>query len=250
MKLNALLMCREPQSARVLATSLDELNIERELCGSTSEALELLAQRHFSALLADFDLSMASQLVRLARMAPAQRRPVVFGVIGALTHVGNAFQSGANFVLYKPLVLSQVSRTLRGGRVFMRPDRRDPSRQQLETLVYLRFGDDSVPAIVVNVSQRGLAVQAAQPLPRGRLRLHFVLPGTEHLLEGTGEVIWADDSGRAGILFKQLPTESADELKLWIANHARKDATRGVVRHPQHSHGSIATRPPLPIATE
>ena len=242
MKLNALLMCREPQSARVLAASLKELKIEQEVCASTSEALELLAQRFYSALLADFDLSMASQLVRLARMAPAQRRPVVFGIIGALTHVGNAFQSGANFVLYKPLVLSQVSRTLRGGRVFMRRDRRDPSRQQLETLVYLRFGDGSVPAILVNVSQRGLAVQAAQPLPRGRLRLHFILPGAEHLVEGTGEVIWADDNGRAGILFKQLPPDSANQLKLWIAIHARKNGGRGIVRHPQPSQLSIVTR--------
>jgi hypothetical protein len=88
-------------------------------------------------------------------------------------------------------------------------------------------------------------VQAAQPLSRGRLRLHFVLPGTEHLLEATGEVIWADDSGRAGILFKQLPPQSAAELKLWIANYARKNGTRGVVRYPQDLQFSTLTHAQL-----
>ena len=240
MKLNALLMCREPQSARVLSAALDELNIRQELCASTSEALELLAQRYFSALLADFDVPLAYQLVRLARMAPAQRRPVVFGVIGALTHVSSAFQSGANFVCYKPLVVSQVVRTLRGGRVFMRPDRRHPARRQLETLVYLRFGDVcSIPAIVINVSQRGLAVQAAERLPRGPLPLRFILPGTEYLIEGDGEVIWADENGRAGILFKELSGRSVEELKAWIANQMRKHGGQEIAKVTEGSQVSM-----------
>lgn len=230
MKLNALLMCREPQSVRVLAAVMDELHIEREMCASTAEALELLAQRYYSGLVADFDVDMAVQLVRLARMAPAQRRPVVFGVIGALTNISTAFQAGSNFIFYKPLVFSQVLRTMRGGRVFMRPDRRRSSRHQLETLVYLRFGDlCAIPAIVTNVSERGLAVQAGEPLPAGRVPLHFILPGTEYLIEGHGEVIWADEDGRAGILFNQLSERSAQDLRDWLATQIHKKAEKLIV---------------------
>ena len=236
MKLNALLMCREPQSARVLAAAMDELKIEQEVCVSTAEALELLAQRYYSALIADFDVAMAGQLVRLARMAPAQRRPVVFGVIGELTNVSDAFQSGSNFVLYKPLVVSQVLRTLRQGRIFMRPDRRRSGRHQLEMLVYLRFGDlCAVPAIVINLSERGLAVQAGQPLPAGRVPLRFILPGTEYLIEGDGEVIWADEDGRAGILFNELSGRSVQELRAWLAKQIHKRGTGRVTVHSQES---------------
>lgn len=94
-----LLMCREPQSLRVLAAAMDKLEIEQEVCVSSLQAMELLGQRSYSALVVDFALPTAGQLVRLARMAPAQRRPVVFAMIGALTEVGHTYQSGANFVL-------------------------------------------------------------------------------------------------------------------------------------------------------
>ena len=130
MRLNALLMCREPQSLRVLAAAMDALEIEQEVCVSAPQALELLAQRFYSALMVDFDLPTAAQLVRLARVAPAQRRPVVFAVIGACTDVGGAYQSGVNFALYKPVLTSQVLRSLRAGRGFMQPDRRRSPRRE------------------------------------------------------------------------------------------------------------------------
>ena len=230
MRLNGLLMCREPQSLRVLAAAMDTLEIEQEVCVSAPQALELLAQRFYSALVVDFDLPTASQLVRLARMAPPQRRPVVFAMIGALTDVGTTYQSGANFVLYKPLLASQVRRSLRAGRGFMQADRRRSPRHKMETLVYLRLGDVcSVPALVLNVSERGLAVQAAEPLPAGRLPLRFILPGTAHLIEGSGEVIWADEGGRAGIFFSELSASSASELKSWLNKRTpKKSAARAI----------------------
>lgn len=232
MSLNALLMCRDQQSVRVLAAAMKELEIEQEACGSAPQALELLAQRYYSALVVDFDLPTASQLVRLARMAPAQRRPVVFAMIGARTDVGGTFQSGANFVLYKPLVVSQVLRSLRAGRGFMRADRRRAPRQKIETLVYLRFGDlCAVPAMVLNLSERGLAVEAAQPLPAGRVPLRFILPGSAHLIEGEGEVIWSDEGGRAGILFNELSASSIKELKQWLAKRTAKKTVARV--HPR-----------------
>jgi DNA-binding NarL/FixJ family response regulator len=228
MSLNALLVCREPQSLRVLAAVLDRLEIEQEVCVSAPQALELLAQRFYSTLVVDFDLPTAAQLVRLARMAPPQRRPVVFAMIGALTDVGATYQSGANFVLYKPLLVSQVLRSLRAGRGFMQPDRRRSPRHKMETIVYLRLGDVcSVPALVLNVSERGLAVQAAEPLPAGRLPLRFILPGTAHLIEGSGEVVWADEGGRAGILFTELSDSSLHELKRWLSKRVPKKGVAG-----------------------
>ncbi len=111
---------------------MNELGIEQEICASAAEALELLALRYFSALVVDFDLLSAAQVARMARLAPPQRRPVVFAMIGTRTDVADSFQSGANFVLYKPLVLAQVSRSLRAGKGFMQADRRRSPRLKLE----------------------------------------------------------------------------------------------------------------------
>lgn len=228
MKLNALLMCREQEALRMLVGALDELEIEEEICVSEAEAMELLAVGYYSAVVVDFDLPGAAQVARLARLLPAQRRPVVFAVIDALTDVGSAFQSGANFVLYKPLVRDQVMRSLRAGRAFMRPDRRRSRREKAEALVYLRFGDVCpLPALVLEVSEEGLSVLASEPLPATELPLRFILPGTSHMIEGSGEVTWADDSGHAGIFFTQLAPAARRHLKAWMTRKDKHKASRG-----------------------
>ncbi len=218
MKLNALLMCREHECLSMLADALEALAIDQEACVSAPNAMELLALGHYSALLVDFDLPGAAQVVHMARLAPTQRRPVVFAIINALTDVGSTFQAGANFVLYKPLLREQVLRSLRAGRAFMQPDRRQSSRQKVDSLVYLRFGDVCpVPALVLDISEDGLAVQASEPLPAAELPLRFILPGTTFMIEGSGEVTWADDSGRAGIFFSELTATGRRQLKTWLA---------------------------------
>jgi hypothetical protein len=163
----------------------------------------------------------------MARMAPAKRRPVVFALIGALTDVGSTFQAGANFVLYKPLVREQMERSLRAGQAFMRQDRRKSRRQKMESLVYLRFGNVCpVPALVLEISEDGLSVQASEPLPAVELPLRFILPGTGCMLEGSGEVTWADDTGRGGIFFSHLSPSARRQLKTWLAKRDKKKPSR------------------------
>lgn len=232
MKRTVLLMCRNQHAVRLLADLLEQLDVEQEVCLCADEALELLICGHYSALFLDFDLPEASQVARMARMAPAHRRPVVFAMVGALTHVGETFQAGANFILYKPLVAEQVMRSLRAGSAFMRADRRRSTREKLETLVYMQFGIAQLPGLILNLSQHGLSLQAPEPLPGvQKVPLRFVLPGTSHLIEGTGEVIWADDEGRAGMLFSHLTTASRKYLRNWLAKRsAQKSAGRGAGR--------------------
>ncbi len=232
MKRNALLMCRHQPSLRTLAGLLEDLQIEQEVCLSADEAVEMLVQSHYSALVLDFDLPGASQVARLARMAPAHRRPVVFAMVSAQTHVGETFQAGANFMLYKPLVTEQVMRSLRAGRAFMQADRRRSPRQKIEALVYLQFGIAALPGLILDLSAHGLSLQAAEPLPAvHKIPLRFVLPGTSHMVEGTGEVIWCDDEGRAGMLFSHLTADSRKYLRNWLNKRGSQKATgRGAGR--------------------
>jgi CheY-like chemotaxis protein len=230
MKLNALLMFREHDSLRLLVGALDELEIDEEVSVSEAEAMELLALGHYSALVVDFDVTGAAQVARMARLAPARRRPVVFAMISELVEVGSAFQAGANFVLYKPLQRDQILRSLRAGRAFMRPDWRRSPRQKTDALVYLRFGDVCpVPALVLDVSEEGLSVQASEPLPAAELPLRFILPGTTYMIEGSGEVTWADDCGRAGIFFSKLTAAARRHLKVWLAKRNRNKVSRARV---------------------
>ncbi len=233
MAFNALLMCREEKHLRVLGKALDEVGMEQEVCLSAPEALDLTVQRHYSALVIDFDLPGAATVARMARLAPARRRPVIFGMIGVLTEISETFQAGANFIIYKPLGAGQIVRCLRAGRGFMRPDRRQSQRQSLESLVYLQFGIAALPAMVLDLNQNGMALQAPEPLPPvQQVPLRFVLPGTSQMVEGMGEVIWADDGGRAGMLFSRLTPASRKYLKQWFAKRdsRKKTASRPGLR--------------------
>jgi hypothetical protein len=233
MAFNALLMCREQQALRVLGTALDEVAMEQEVCLSAPEALDLTVLKHYSALVLDFDLPGAATVARMARLAPSTRRPVIFGMIGAFTEISETFQAGVNFIIYKPLGFDQIVRCLRAGRGFMRPDRRQSPRQELESLVYLQFGIAALPAMVLDLNQDGMALQAPEPLPPvQQVPLRFVLPGTSHMVEGMGEVIWADDGGRAGMLFSRLTPVSRKYLKQWFGkrNAKKKPAVRSSAR--------------------
>lgn len=229
MRPNALLVSQDPPSLRVLRAMLDALEIEHQLCSSSGEAVELLVQGHWSALVLDFDLEGAGQVAAIARMVSPQRRPVVFAMVSAFTAVGAAFQSRVNFVLYKPLDFEQVARSMRAGQDCMPRNPRHSSRHEMDTLVYLQLGVAALPAIVIDLSEQGLALQAPEPLPPVQnVPLRFVLPGTSHVVEATGKVIWADDDGRAGMFFSHLSPASRQHLKNWLAKRGTKakDAVR------------------------
>ena len=224
MKLKALLMCRPGQPLRPLAAALDEVRITPDHCSSAQEAIELLARGKYSAILLDFDLPGAAQVAKLARVAPANRRPVVFAMIGALTDIGQTYQAGANFVLYKPLVYEQVARSMRAAHGFMLEERRRLPRQRVATVVYLLFGRRlAIPTLMLDLNEEGLSVQAAEPLPAmDRVPLHFLLPGSARVIDGVADVVWADDSGRAGMFFSQLNASARRSLRDWLKRQSAK----------------------------
>jgi CheY-like chemotaxis protein len=229
MKLNVLLMCRNQTSLRILATAFTGVGIEPEVCLAAPDAMELLVNGHYSALVLDFDLPGALQVARMARIISPSRRPVIFTMIGAMTAVGGAFQAGANFVLYKPLEAEQVSRSLRAAKGFLNSDRRRSPRLPVQALVHLRFDVGELPALMLDVSEQGLALQAPEPLPRAQeVPLRFVLPGTTHSVEASGQIIWSSEDGRAGMFFSRLTAASRRHLKDWLQKHGakKKDAVR------------------------
>jgi ActR/RegA family two-component response regulator len=228
MRLNALLVCQERKSLTVVEPILDELQIEREICPSASEAMERVVRGQYSAIVLDFDLHGAAQVAKMARVAESGKRSILFALIGT-SPAANTSQAGANVMLYKPLDCDQVRCSLRAGRELMRADRRQNSRHKIETLVYLQFGIAAMPALVLDVSEQGISLQAAEPLPRVReVGLRFVIPGTTHHIEAVGEVIWSDESGRAGLFFSQMKINSRKQLNNWLLKHGAKkrDAVR------------------------
>ncbi len=224
MKLNALVMSRSHSSLRTLVAAFAELGIEYQVSPSASETMETLATGYHSALIVDFDLPHAVQVVKMARMASGKRRSVLFGMVGVGKSVGDVFQAGANFVLYKPLDLLQVLHSLRATQGFMQEDRRGTSRKKSESLVYLQLSSGSTPALVQDLTEQGISIQAAEPLlPARGVSLRFLLPGTTQVVHATGDFIWADAQGRAGLFFRDIAAACRRDLQAWLKKHGVKN---------------------------
>jgi len=225
MKLNALVMSRSHSSVRTLVAAFAELGIEYQVSPSASESMETLATGYHSALIVDFDLPHAIQVIKMARMASGKRRPVLFGMVGAGKSIGDVFQAGANFVLYKPLDLEQVLHSLRATQGFMREDRRGSSRKKSESLAYLQLSSGNTAALVQDLTEQGISIQAAEPLlPARGVPLRFLLPGTTQVVHATGDFIWVDAQGRAGLFFRDMAAACRRDLQSWLKKRGVKSS--------------------------
>jgi hypothetical protein len=129
--------------------------------------------------------------------------------------------------LYRPLDSELLKDALKAGQP-AKSQTRKAARYELKTLAYLDFENATLPAITIDISEHGLALQATEAVPiSSNLPFRCVLPGTEFTLEGHADVIWASDKGRAGLFFSRLTPVSRKHLKQWL----RRRSQAGHQRH-------------------
>jgi CheY-like chemotaxis protein len=226
---SAAVVCQDKTSLRALESALEALGIELTACTSGRQALELVMSGRCSTLIVDFDLSGAEEVVRMAAMLPPTQKPALLAVASrAWPGTGQAFQSGASRILYRPLDAEQLKDALRTSTKRAQKTRRKSARYEMKTLVYLDLEHSTVPGISIDIGEHGLAVQATEPVPMAsNLAFRCVLPGTGITFQGHADVIWASDQGRAGLFFSKLTPTARKHLKHWLHKRsAHKDSAR------------------------
>ncbi len=102
------------------------------------------------------------------------------------------------------------------------PNRRRRVRHKIQTPAYASFAADPKGAMldlheIVDISEEGIAIQCHTPLEvETRLNLCLDLADCPEHIYTTGQVIWADPSGRAGLRFADLPSDSLSRLREWL----------------------------------
>jgi len=247
----AAVFCHDALSLRMLKTALKQAEIDPVMCRTKQQALELALGGHCSLLLADFALPEAVEVARVAALLEPWQKPAILAIESEWPGNGEAFQSGANRILYRPLAGGQVrdalqeiledsrKRDRRGARRSSQANRRASARTGIRTLVYFEVGAVTLPAIGIDVSEQGLAVRAADPIPAGaKMSFRCVLPGTGDTLRGKADVIWTDAQGRAGMFFSHLPPTSKKMLKHWLSRGHVKSANAVSVLMPPMAVGA------------
>ena len=186
--------------------------------------MELVLSGHCGTLIADFDLAEAADVVKTASLLLPSQRPLLLAMSGARAGTGQAFQSGASRILYKPLQLDQVRDAFELGRLQKKKIVHRAPRYDLRSLAYLELESGPVPAIGINISEHGMAIRTAEQITlRSNVAFRCTLPGTKNVLHGRADVIWADAQGRAGVFFSRLSPSARKHLKDWLRKRGRNN---------------------------
>src|SRR5437868_2298835 len=165
-------------------------------------------------------------------MPPSQKPALLAVASRAWPGTGQAFQSGASRILYRPLEAEQLKEALKAERQSSKTNRRKSTRYEVKTLVYLDLESGTLSGVSIDIGEHGLAVQATEPVPvSSNLAFRCVLPGTDITLNGQADVMWASDQGRAGLFFSKLSPVARKHLKRWLNKRAAHSKDRDKDRH-------------------
>src|SRR5271156_6684014 len=113
MSRSAAVLCKGKASMKCLQATLEHLGMDVVACPTQHEALESVVTGRCSTLIVDFDLPGAEEVIRTAALLPPAQKPALLAVASrAWPGTGQAFQSGASRILYRPLDREQVIEAL------------------------------------------------------------------------------------------------------------------------------------------
>src|SRR5208282_444933 len=226
MNLDSLLISRDASLLGVLRPALEKISVAVQICAETQPGSELLAKHKFDAVIIDCDdMQNGFHLLQSLRHTQSNTRSVSFAVVNGKTTTQQAFQSGANFVLQKPLTPLHASRCFHAALNFMVRERRRYFRHPVDMPLRISFPThQEMTATATNLSEGGMAIRVIGKLPRdAQAQFRFTLPGVQTSLELKGEVAWADGTGHAGIRFIEVPQSSQYQLEKWLTDRLQDE---------------------------
>jgi CheY-like chemotaxis protein len=218
MTLQALLVSKDDNAAEVLSRVLASFGVAVERFSETEIALQRLGEQRFDSLMVDFDEpATARQLLQAATLSKPGAL-VTMALLSDESSVREILQSGAKFILHKPIAPEQAAATLRAVTALLRRERRRSFRVAVQAPVQLSVpGGDPVEGIMLDLSQTGMDVLAAEPLhPAALIGLCFTLPDGSVEVDAHGEVAWANPNGQSGVRFLDIPASQVEQLNAWL----------------------------------
>lgn len=223
MGLKALLLCSDEKIVRVLRRVLGDLDIEVELCPNSEGALRKLTRQRFEAIVADLSDDGASGVLSSARNAPCNKQAVAVAIVEQSVALKTVFQTGAHFVLYKPVSSERAKSSFRAARALMKSERRRNIRVAVQIPVVMRSPEagGNMKVSTIDLSEGGMAIALPnRKRPVGRWQIAFTLPGTEIELEIPAEFAWESAKEQGGLRFVQPSAEASAQLRDWLRQNS------------------------------
>jgi len=211
MSLTSILVCLDEEAAQVLGRVLEELSIGVETCPDVSRAAMRMAQQRFDVAILDCDAHVeVASLLRETRVSRVNDSTLAVAIVPSQESIRELFSLGVNFVLYKPVSYDRALSTLRAARSVMRKDKRRNSRAPVHTHATVDYANvEKEKATLIDIAHDGMSVQFGKKLPpTSKVYFQFVLPEQTSAVRLSGQVVWQDWNGRAGVQFVDVPKAS------------------------------------------
>jgi len=247
MTLSALLVCVDEAPAQVLRRVLEELSIRVESCPDFVRAAIRLAQQRFDVVIVDGGSNAeVISLLRDTRQSRVKDATLAVAVVAGQESIREMFSLGVNFVLYKPVAYDRALSSLRAACGVMCKEKRKNARATVHAHATIDYANvQQERATLVDLAQDGMQVQFGKKVPPvSKVYFQFKLPGHTANVRLSGQVLWQDWNGRAGIQFVDVPKTSRRLLTDFLAanapNDSRQDRFPGV---------TVEMEEPLQLAT-
>ena len=222
-----LLVCNDAATIKQLSESLQQLAMIPELCAEIPNALVMLNQHKFDAVIVDLQLGgQINDVVERIRLSSWNRTAVIFTISNSDAETAAAFKSGCNFVLRRPLSLSAIDRSLKVAYGMIVRERRRYFRCPVE--IPATISRPPLPEIhgkAVNISEGGIAIATAVALdPEIRVQVQFSASRRSDSIRGRRDDLLAQgclpriaihfdfpglELGTAGVALASTGTESS-----------------------------------------
>jgi DNA-binding response OmpR family regulator len=222
MILQALLVSKDDLTAETLIQVLAQFGVAVDRSSAADVAVARLAEERFDQVIVDFDdPEAASQLLEGCRhlVGPDRNPPVTVALLHDTSQIRSILGAGAHFILTKPISYEQAQNTLRAATALLKRERRQSMRVAVQAAVSIRLDEsNTVEGILLDLSNGGMDVLAAKPLPAAALvRVSFELPDGAAGIEGEAEVAWSTANGQTGLRFLDMDEKMRDEMGGWLA---------------------------------
>jgi CheY-like chemotaxis protein len=214
---SALILLPEEQSTSMVKRVLEGFGIKVHFACSVPEAEQLLHSTRLDLAICDFDVPHADQL---ALLQPSTRwRGVSVGLMPS-ARLDQSTHKRVQLRVPKPVSVDMLVRSLKASYTSMAQHRiatyrhTVPVRVAAGTLNYRGRQRTLHQVSVLNLSQTGLCLNAAEPLPHGAtLAMNLVLPEGSSSLHASGNVVWSHTSGRTGVAFERSACPEMKKLQ-------------------------------------
>jgi len=217
--LEGLVVANDLEVVNVFSRSLNDIGLRAEAHPDPESAVSALSHKKFDVVIVDCaDGAKSAEILKTVRWLPSNNKAVVVAVAAGGASMREAFASGADFVLSKPVQQEQATRTLWAGYGSMLRERRRYFRHRLDVPAEVQLeSGEKTPAQTLNVSESGLAISATASMRSGqKIWFSFTLPDTNLVISGSGQIVWTDARGQAGVHFDEVKPQALQELKNWL----------------------------------